>query len=244
MNPRPNRIRDLPKEERPRERLMNLGAEALSSAELLAIIIGTGNARTGETALELARKVLCLAEGRERGSSSPGTRFLVRASLEELTAIPGIGLAKGVQLKAALELGRRLARSTATRETVRSPQDAGILLMDSMRYLEQEQFRVVLLNTKNHVIGIEVVSVGGQNASVVHPREVFKEAVRRGASSIILAHNHPSGDPSPSPEDLRVTERLKEAGQLLGIEVLDHLIVGYDRYVSFRAEGIGWDSGG
>lgn len=227
-------IKTLPSAERPRERLVVKGPAALSAAELLAILLGTGNGRTGESALDLAGKILRLGES----GGDQGLRFLLRASLEELQAIGGIGQAKAIQIKAALELGRRMSASVADRRTVSSPADAAALLMEKMRYLEQEHFRVVLLNTKNHVIAVEPITMGGLNASVIQPREVFREAVRRGAACLIMAHNHPSGDPAPSPEDIRVTETAVEAGRLLGIEVLDHLIIGDNRYVSFREEGI------
>ncbi len=208
------------------------GAQALSDAELVAVLLGTG--RRGETAVDLSRLLL-----QGDGAGSGGLRRLAELSLAELAQVPGVGPAKAARLKAALELGRRLAGTAADRSAIRSPRDAGSLLMEDMRYLDQEQFRVVLLNAKHQVLGVETVSVGGLASSIVHPREVFKRAIRRSAAAIILAHNHPSGDPTPSREDLEVTRRLTEVGKLMGIEVLDHIIIGDNRYVSFREQGIG-----
>jgi DNA repair protein RadC len=220
-------IKDLPRDIRPRERLLAAGPNALSNSELLAIILGTGNRQ--ESALNLAGRLL----------SPFGLRFLVEASIEELSAIKGIGEAKATQIKAALELGKRMAAGGGeARASVCSPQDAGNLVMEDMRYLDRESFRVILLDTKNHVLGIETVSLGSLNASIVHPRELFRHAIRRSAAAVILVHNHPSGDPTPSREDLEITRKIHEAGQLLGIEVLDHLVIGDNRFVSFKEKGL------
>lgn len=216
-------VRDLPRGERPRERMQRLGSEHLSTAELLAIILRTG--ARGQGALQLAAALL---------SGPDGLRRLVNAPVEELAAVPGIGMAKACAIKAALELGRRLGSESASRPTVRSPQDVSQLLMEEMRYLEKEQFRVLLLNTKHQVLAVQVVSLGDLTSTIVHPREIFKEAVRRAAAAVILAHNHPSGDPTPSREDVEVTRRITEAGKILGIEVLDHIIIGDNRYISLR----------
>lgn len=221
-------IKELPEDLRPRERMFQVGSQGLSNAELLAILLRTGN--QGESALDLANRILKEGQGLE---------FLARASLEELTRIQGIGIAKASQIKAAVELGRRLALYKAEQTfTINSPESAASLLMDEMRFLDREHFKVVLLNTKNNVIGINTVSVGSLSASVVHPRELFKQAILKSAAALILAHNHPSGDPTPSREDLEVTKRLVEAGDLLGIQVLDHLIIGNGRYVSLKAQGL------
>lgn len=221
-------IKELPEESRPRERMLQVGCQGLSNAELLAILLRTGNQR--ESALDLANRIL---------KESQGLEFLARASLEELTRIQGIGLAKASQIKAAIELGRRLAVYRAEQTfTVNSPESAANLLMDEMRFLDREHFKAVLLNTKNNVIGIETISVGSLSASIVHPRELFKQAIIKSAAALILAHNHPSGDPTPSREDLEVTKRLVEAGDLLGIQVLDHLIIGNGRYVSLKVRGL------
>jgi len=224
------RMKDLGEDERPRERLVRLGPGALSNAELVAILLRTGS--HGTNALDVAHRVLAL--GRDDGP----LRHLATAPLEELTRVPGVGPAKAVQLKAAVELGRRITAEAAARESVRSPRDVSALVMEEMRHLDREQFRIVLLDTKNHVLGVRTVSVGSLSSSIVHPREIFKEAITRSSAAIILVHNHPSGDPTPSREDVEVTRRLVEAGRLLGIEVLDHVVVGDNRFVSFKEKGI------
>ncbi|MHB1421230.1 MAG: RadC family protein [Bacillota bacterium] len=215
-------IKDLPAELRPRERMLSAGAEALSNAELLAIILRTGSPVA--TALDLARDIL---------SKPEGMRFLIEATVQELNNIKGIGLAKAAQLKAAVELGKRITViDKEEKPAIRSPLDAANLVMEEMRFLDREHFRCILLNTKNRVIRVETVSVGSLNSSIVHPREVFKSPVRHSAAAIILVHNHPSGDPTPSREDLEVTRRLVEAGKILGIDVLDHIIIGNRGYQS------------
>jgi len=219
-------IKDLPKDIRPRERLAAAGPHSLSNGELLAIILGTGTHR--ESALTLANRLL----------SPSGLRYLAEASVEELSSIKGIGPAKAAQIKAALEMGKRMAASSSeARPSVCSPRDASNLVMEDMRYLDRESFRVILLDTKNHVLGIETVSLGSLNASIVHPRELFRHAIRRSAAAVILVHNHPSGDPTPSREDLEITRRIRDAGQLLGIDVLDHLVIGDNRFVSLKETG-------
>lgn len=227
-------IKDLPEGERPRERLMRLGPESLSDAELIALIIQTGSRE--ETSVQLAQRLL--TEG-GRNETHP-LRHLVSATAHELARIRGIGPAKAAQIKAAVELGRRIGAESGPRSVIRSPQDAAGLLMENMRFLDREHFQIILLNTKNQVLGIELVSVGSLNASIVHPREIFKIPIRRSAAAIILVHNHPSGDPTPSQEDIDVTRRLREAGKILGIDVLDHVIIGDRRYLSFREKGLEW----
>ncbi|HEY3314397.1 MAG TPA: DNA repair protein RadC [Bacillota bacterium] len=224
----PMTLRELPAAERPVERFLAQGPDALSEAELLAIVIRTGT--RSETAVDVARRVLSL--------DPEGLRYLVNARIEELAAVGGIGQVKAVQVKAALELGRRLTAGQGSRAAIRSPKDAEAVVAERLRYQEQEHFLVVLLNTKHHVLGVELVSVGGLSSSVVHPRDIFKGPIRRNAAAVILAHNHPSGDPAPSREDIDVTKRLCEAGRLLGIEVLDHIVVGDNRYVSFREKSL------
>lgn len=234
-------LKELPVDERPRERLARQGPAALSDAELLAIIIRTGDASSGRTALDLARELLLRSgaiSGGGCGGAADGLRFLVSATVEELSRIKGIGPAKAIQLKAAVEIGRRIAAGGPDRRRVLNPSDVRDLLMAKLRHLEQEHFAAVLLDTKSGVISVETVSVGGLDSSSAHPREVFKVAIRKNAAGIILAHNHPSGDPTPSLDDLAVTKRLAEAGRLLGIEVLDHLIIGDNRYISFKESGI------
>lgn len=220
-------IKDIPKDQRPRERLIKYGAKALSDAELLALIIRTGT--RSESALILAHRLL-KGEGGKTGLS-----FVLDASIEELSKIKGIGPAKSVQIKAAIELGRRIHfRVDKENITINSPSDVCDVLMNDMRFLKKEHFKVILLNIKNHIISIEDISIGSLNASIVHPREVFRPAIKRSSASIILVHNHPSGDPTPSREDIDVTTRLVEAGNIIGIEVLDHIIFGNCRYISLK----------
>jgi DNA repair protein RadC len=221
-------LRDVPNEERPRERMMQYGAQALSNAELLAILLRTGTYR--ESAVHLAQRML---------GESGGLRSLVDMSLQQLTKIKGIGNAKGLQIQAGIELGRRMARTTLKETvTVRTPKDAADLLMEELRYLQKEHFVCLFLNTKNHVIGQETLSMGSLNASIVHPREVFRAAIKRSSASIICVHNHPSGDPTPSSEDIQITQRLVEAGDLVGIDVLDHIVIGDQSFVSLKEQGL------
>lgn len=224
-------IKDLPKEERPRERMERYGAQVLSDAELLAVLIRTGT--PSESALVLAQRIL-----KGNGAKS-GLAFVAESSIEELSEIRGIGLAKSVQIKAAVELGRRISSYAGHNPTIiNTPVDVKNLLMEEMRFLEKEHFKVILLNIKNHVISVEDISIGSLNSSIVHPREVFKPAIRRSSAAIILVHNHPSGDPTPSREDVDITRRLVEAGKILGIEVVDHIIIGNGIYISLREKGI------
>ena len=221
-------IKELPENERPRERMVAYGADHLSNGELLAILLGSGSQQ--ESALRLADKILVKAGE---------LRFLPGMTLEELQEIKGIGLAKAVRVKAALELGKRLAQAIhSASQSINSPEDAAGLVMEEMRYHNKEYFKVLLLNTKNQVITLENISIGSLNASIVHPREIFNAALRKSAASIILLHNHPSGDPTPNREDKQVTERLVEAGKLLGINVLDHIVIGDGRFFSFKQEGL------
>lgn len=221
-------IKNMPADLRPRERLREVGPGALSAAELLAIILRTGT--RNESVLELAHRILL---------DPRGLRFLAEAGLDELCQIKGVGLAKAAQVKAALELGRRLAcLEPELKPVIHSPEEASFLVMEDMCYLDREHFRVILLNTKNRVLDVDTVSIGSLNASLVHPREVFKRAVQRSAAAIILVHNHPSGDPSPSQEDLQISQRLCEAGRIIGIEVLDHIIIGDHVFTSFKEKGL------
>lgn len=221
-------IRDLPQDERPRERLERHGVGALSVTDLIAIILRTGNART--SAIQLAHQLF---------THFGSLKALAAASVVELSAINGIGLAKACQLKAAFELGRRLAASVdAPRPTITAPGDAAALVMEEMRLLPEEHFRVLLLDTRNGVIKQDDISKGTLNASIVHPREVFNPAISHRAAALVVLHNHPSGDPSPSKEDLALTARLKQAGDLLGIPVLDHLVIGDNRFVSMKERGL------
>ena len=223
-------IKDLPVGERPRERLQHYGAGALSTAELIAILLRSGVA--GESVLRLAERLLV---------RYGGLTGLAQASFAELCQEKGIGPAKVTQIKAALELGRRLlVASPQERPQVRSPADAANLLMMEMSLLAQEQMRVILLDSKNRVLATPTVYQGSLNTSLIRVAELFREAVRENCAAIIVVHNHPSGDPTPSPEDVRVTEQIAAAGKLLDIEVLDHLIIGQQRYVSLKERGLGF----
>ncbi len=220
-------IRDVHVNDRPRERLMQQGPQSLSNQELIAILLRTGTKK--ESVLSLANRVLNYFEQIQE---------LKHATLEEIVSINGIGEAKAVQLLAAIELGRRLAQiQVNTRFTIRSPQDAASFLMPEMSSLNQEHFVVLFLNTKNQVIHKQTIFIGSLNSSIVHPREIFREAVKRSAASIICAHNHPSGIATPSPEDIDVTKRIQEAGYIIGIDLIDHIIVGDHQFISLKEKG-------
>ncbi|NLM38064.1 MAG: DNA repair protein RadC [Firmicutes bacterium] len=221
-------IKALPVEERPRERLVRYGAESLSNSELMAIVLRTGT--TDLSALGLAKLLLAKFE------SLPN---LAAASLQELCAVRGVGETKAIQLLAAFELGKRLQTARLTEDQpLSSPQEVAGFLMPRLRFFDQEHFLTLHLNTKNRLLSIETISIGTLDASLVHPREVFKAAIRQSSASLILAHNHPSGDPRPSQEDIKLTHRLKESGELLGIPILDHVIIGDHRYYSMKEEGL------
>lgn len=220
-------IKDLPLEERPRERLVQFGPEHLSNAELIAIILRTGTA--SRSALDLGKELL---------ATYRDLREIAKASLAELADQNGIGQTKAVQLKAAFELGRRVLTSNPFQlPCIRKPEDAYDLLKASFQDLDREHFKVVHLNTKNQVLKVETTAIGILSSSPVHPREVFKEAVKMSSAGLILAHNHPSGDPTPSQDDLLLTKRLYEAGEILGIKIIDHLILGDNRYLSLKERG-------
>ncbi len=222
------RITDLHASERPRERLAALGAQALSNAELLAILLRVGVA--GENAVQVGQRLL---------QTFGGLTGLHRAPFDELRNQHGIGEAKAAQIKAAIELGRRLAlESPAERPTIHNPADAAALVQYEMSALEQEHLRVLLLDTRNHVLGISEIYRGSVNSSQVRVGEVFREAVRRNAAAIIVVHNHPSGDPTPSPDDVAVTRAIIQAGKLLGVEVLDHIIIGQGRFTSLKERNL------
>jgi DNA repair protein RadC len=222
------RLKDLPKDLKPRERLHQHGPENLSTKEILAILLRTGS--RGENVLELSERIL---------TETGGLTGLARLSVDELKQVHGIGPAKAAQVKAALEIGKRsVCTDPMSRPVINAPSDAADLVMEEMRKLDREHFRIMHLSTRNNVLGISPVSVGSLNSSIVHPRECFKDAIRRNANTIILLHNHPSGDPSPSREDLDITRRLAEGGKILGIEVLDHIIIGDKKYVSLKEQGV------
>ncbi|WP_182200567.1 RadC family protein [Paraliobacillus salinarum] len=220
-------MKDVPMQDRPRERLAKLGAQQVSNQELLSILLGTGTKT--ESVQQLAQRVLMHFEG---------INLLRDSTLEELTAIKGIGTVKAVIVLAAIELGNRINQlKPQERYCIRSPEDGANFVMEEMRMLKQEHFVVIFLNTKNQVIHRQTVFIGSLNASIVHPREVFREAVKRAAASIICCHNHPSGDPSPSQEDIQVTKRLAECGKMIGIELLDHLVIGDHKFISLKEKG-------
>ncbi|WP_339172196.1 DNA repair protein RadC [Solibacillus sp. FSL R5-0691] len=221
------KIHDVHEADRPRERLIRQGAKSLSNQELIAILLGTGTKR--ESVLTVANRVLINFEKLHN---------LKHATLEEMTEIKGIGEAKAVLLLAAIELGRRLAsKDLEERFTIRSPEDAATFLMQDMTSLQQEHFVCLFLNVKNQVLHKQTIFVGSLNASIVHPREIFREAVKRSAASIICSHNHPSGIPTPSPEDIDVTTRLYEAGKIVGVDLLDHVIIGDHQFISMKEKG-------
>jgi DNA repair protein RadC len=222
-------IRHWPPPERPRERLHSAGAGALASRELLAILIGSG--REGSSAVDVAGDLLRMTDG--------SLRRLASASASELAQVPGVGPAVAARISAALELGRRLAREgPLERKAIAGPVDVFERCAPSLRDLSQEEFRVLLLNTQHAVLREVVVTRGTLDTSLVHAREVFRGAVTESAAAVILVHNHPSGDPTPSPEDIAVTAQLAGAGQLLGIPVLDHVVIGDGRYASFVELGL------
>jgi DNA repair protein RadC len=222
-------IHDLPPAERPRERLQRFGVEALSAQEILALILGRGI--SGESVMVTAQRLL------SRFGSLKG---IAGASLEELSQIKGIGLAKACQIKAAFELGSRADSSIAdvNRCVVKTPEDVVHAVQDRLKGKKKEHFLALLLDTRNHLIKIAEVSIGSLDTSIVHPREVFKEAIAASAASAIFAHNHPSGDPHASDDDIRITKRLSEAGEIIGIEVLDHVIIGAKTFLSLKRAGL------
>jgi DNA repair protein RadC len=224
------RIADLAADERPRERLAHLGAQALSTSELLGILLRVGVA--GENAIQVGQRLL---------ASFGGLLGLHRAPIDDLCAQHGIGRAKAAQIKAALELGGRLRlEAPQDRPSVGCPADAAALVSYQMSALEQEHLRVILLDTRNRVIEITEIYKGSVNSSQIHVGELFRPAIRRNASAVIIVHNHPSGDPTPSPDDIAVTRAIVQAGRLLDVDVLDHMIIGQGKWVSLKERGLGF----
>jgi DNA repair protein RadC len=219
-------VRDLPREERPRERLQRLGAENLSAQELLAVILGKGIAH--ESVLITVQRLL---------DKFKTTRGIAEATFEELRQVRGIGQAKACQIKAAFELANRWS-ATVSNASISSPEDVYNELKAKARGKKKEYFWAVLLDTRNKIIKSVEISIGSLDSSIVHPRELFKEAISASASSIIVAHNHPSGNPQASQEDIKLTKRLKESGDIVGIEIVDHIILGEDRFLSMKREGL------
>jgi DNA repair protein RadC len=220
-------VHDLPKPERPRERLQKFGPEALSAQELLALVIGRGIPK--KSVMNIAQELL--------------TRFgnikaISQATIEELSQIKGIGLAKAAQIKACFELGRREDLEPEVKNfDIKNPEAVVRAIRATIKDKAKEHFKLILLNPRNKIIGISTISIGTLNVSLVHPREVFKDAIVHSAASVVLAHNHPSGDTEPSEDDLRVTKKLVQSGKILGIEVIDHIIIGKNDYYSFKARG-------
>lgn len=221
-------IRELPVEERPREKMIREGASGLSNAELLAIILRTGTA--SKSAIDLANDII-------KSCSNDLSEIGVK-TIEELCLIEGIGPSKACQVLAGIEFGRRLKRSEfKTKQKVNSPQAIHEFFKSEMQFEKVEKFIVVFLNVKNEIMSWEIISIGSLNASIVHPREVFNRAIKKSAAAIIAVHNHPSGYPTPSREDFGVTTRLSEAGNIVGIHLIDHIIIGRESYYSFKENG-------
>lgn len=228
MNNKGINIKSLPGEERPREKLFRYGAERLSNRELIALIIGSGT--SSGSALELAERLMSMDD--------EGIGYFAVCQPEEFCSVKGIGAARAAQLSATVELGKRIfSRGPESRTKVCCSDDVAMMVMQEMRYLKKEVFRIMMLNVKNEVIATEDISVGGLSSAPVHPREVFANAIKRGANSIVLIHNHPSGNPEPSQSDILLTERLEEAGRLLGIGIVDHIVIGNGTYVSIMSMG-------
>jgi len=217
----------IPSGDRPRERLYTRGAAELSLQELLAIVIGGGS--RGQSTLVLALGLL---------GEFGDLVVMGRAGVDEMRRVPGIGFARACQLTAAFELGKRFARESRSAGTsVRAPRDIARMFMDEMKDYDREHFKAAFLNTKNQIIKVVTVSIGSLNASIVHPREILKPAIAASAASIVLVHNHPTGDPTPSREDVEFTRRFAKCGELIGIELLDHIVIGADRFQSLKEAG-------
>jgi DNA repair protein RadC len=223
------RVKDLPLSERPYEKLEACGPGVLSDAELLAIIIRSGSKK--ERSIELAQRIL--------GIKKQGIRGIYELSLEDLQKVSGIGRVKSIQIKAIAELSKRISKNNAvTKLKISSPGTIASIFMEELRYLKQEHLKIVFLDTKNQIISDKFLTVGTVNASLINPREVFIEALKHNAVHVILLHNHPSGDPTPSREDILITKRIINAGDIIGIKLLDHIIIGDGNYISLKEQGI------
>lgn len=222
------KIKEIECSDRPREKLLAFGASSLNEYELLAIIINTGTVNA--SALELAREII---------EKANGVRGLADITLDELVRINGIKKVKAARIYAALELSRRISKSRGLKKYfITSPESVAEIYMEELRYNKKELVKLLLLDTKGAVIGDVLVSEGSLNSSIVHPREVFREAIMRSANRLVLVHNHPSGDPTPSEQDVQITKRLVDAGRIMGIELLDHIIIGDGEYVSLKQQGL------
>jgi len=221
-------VRDLPRQERPRERLQKFGPEALSAQELLALVIGRGISK--KSVMSIAQELLV---------KFGNVKAISQATIEELSQIKGIGLAKAAQIKACFELGKREELEPELKNfDIKDPEAVVKAIRASIRDEAKEHFKLILLNPRNKIIGISTISIGILNASLVHPREVFKDAITHSAASVVLAHNHPSGDPEPSEDDLKITRKLVDSGKILGIEVIDHIIIGKNNFCSYKERGL------
>ena len=222
-------IHDLPLSERPRERLQKFGVEALSAQEILALILGRGI--SGESVMVTAQRLL---------SQFGSVKGIAGASVEELSQVKGIGLAKASQIKAAFELANRLEgySEAGDKPIVKTPEDVAGLVEGRLKGKKKEHFLALMLDTRSRLIKVAEISIGSLDSSIVHPREVFKEAISATAASVIFVHNHPSGDPTASEDDVKLTKRLAEAGDIMGIDVLDHVIIGDKEYLSLKREGL------
>ena len=220
-------IKDLPVEERPREKLVKQGAEKLSTAELLALMLRTGSQE--KTALDLANEILLVCDG---------LRGVSKSTIEQLQQIEGIGLAKSAQLKAVGELSKRISAANLNLTRISSPEEVAEILVPKLRDEPQEKFISVLLNTKYEIISVQEITKGTLDRSLVHPREVFRTAIKKNSKAVVIAHNHPSGDVTPSQEDIKLTRRLQDAGDIVGIELVDHLIIGDNNYKSLKADDL------
>lgn len=221
------KIKEMPSEERPVEKVFSSGCGSLSNAELIAVLLGSGTREM--SAIALGEKILAMTEG---------VAGLASLDCDRLTELPGIGPRKAAALVCALELGKRMASGKGKKGLkIRTPSTLADIFMEDMRYAHKEFFKVLMLNVKLEVIGLETVSVGELSGAPVHPRESFEPAIRKGAAAVCFCHNHPSGDPTPSDDDLKITRRLMECGDILGIRVLDHIIIGDGVYTSLKEEG-------
>ncbi len=220
-------ISKIPKDERPREKLLRHGADTLTNSELLAIVIGFGSKK--DSAITLSQKIIY--------NNNKGLLNIAEANADILKSFNGINDAKAAKILAVAELSKRISREKVDKTKITSPQNVSALLLEEMRYLKKEVFKTVLLDTKNNIISINDVSVGCLDSTVVHPREVFVDAIKNSSSAIILVHNHPSGEVEPSSEDINITDRIIECGKIIGIRVLDHIIIGDGNYLSFKEHG-------
>lgn len=228
MSSKPLMVKDLPEDEKPREKLLAKGVQSLSNAELLAILLRTGTKT--ESVIRIAEKLL-------KEYETNGLASIANLAPGDFSKIKGIGNVKAITVIAAIELGKRLAENpTRNSYIIHSPQDVANYMMARLRYETKEHFVIMLLNTKNHVLAVPTISIGSLSASIVHPREVFREAIQHAAAAMILIHNHPSGDPKPSKEDLAITDKLVKAGEVMDISVLDHIIIGDNKYISLKEE--------